>query len=132
MNENELAKIVVDCCFKIHKLVGPGLLESAYERLLAFEFRARGIPFVRQKLIGISYDGLRLDFGFRADFVVDEKLIVEVKSIETLGPVHFKQLLTYLRFADPHLGLLANFNQALIKEGIRRIVNNLQEPDRSF
>ena len=129
MSENELAKIVVDCCFKIHKLVGPGLLESAYERLLAFELGARGIPFVRQRLIGISYDGLRLDFGFRADFVVADKLIVEVKSIEALGPVHFKQLLTYLRFADLHLGLLVNFNHALIKDGIRRIANNLQEPE---
>jgi GxxExxY protein len=125
MSENELATIVVDCCYKIHTSVGPGLLESAYEKLLAFELRSRGIRFERQKPVGVHYNGLFLNFGFRADFVVEEKLIVEIRSVECLGPVYFKQALTYLRFAKIKLGLLVNFNEALIKDGIRRIANNL-------
>jgi GxxExxY protein len=125
MTENELASIVVDCCFKIHKSLGPGLLESAYEKILAIELHSRGLRFVRQKVIGVFYDGNRVDFGFRADFIVEGLLIVEVKSIETLAPVHFKQLLTYLRFASLKLGLLINFNEALIKDGIKRVVNGL-------
>ena len=125
MSENELAAILVDCCYKIHRAVGPGLMEKAYERFIAFELQSRGIRFERQKQIGVNYDGHYVDFGFRADFVVGSKVILEIKSVELLAPVHFKQLLTYLRFAEIRLGLLVNFNEALIKNGIRRIANNL-------
>ena len=125
MTENELARIVVDACFKVHKALGPGILESAYERILAVELRARGLRFVRQKPIGIFYDGVRVDFGFRADFIVDDLIVIEIKSIEGLAPVHFKQLLTYLRFTNLKLGLLVNFNEALIRDGIKRVVNGL-------
>ena len=125
MTENELARIVVDACFKVHKTLGPGLLESAYERILAIEFRTRGLRFVRQKPIGVFYEGMRVDFGFRADFIVEDLVIIEVKSKEALAPVHFKQLLTNLRFANLKLGLLVNFNEALIRDGIKRVVNGL-------
>ena len=125
MTENELARIVVDACFKVHKTLGPGLLESAYERILAIEFRTRGLRFGRQKPIGVFYEGMRVDFGFRADFIVEDLVIIEVKSKEALAPVHFKQLLTYLRFANLKLGLLVNFNEALIRDGIKRVVNGL-------
>ena len=125
VKENELATIIVDACFKVHKELGPGLLESAYERILAVELRRRGLSFLRQQPIAVFYDGVKVDFGFRADFIVEGLVIVEVKSIETLAPVHLKQLLTYLRFAQVKLGLLVNFNEALIKTGIRRVVNNL-------
>jgi GxxExxY protein len=124
MTENELATIIVDACYKVHKKLGPGLLESAYERILAFELRRRNLDFVRQKSIGISYEGVKIDFGFRADFIVEDKVIIEIKSIEALAPVHMKQLLTYLVFSQLKLGLLVNFNEAIIKTGIRRVVNN--------
>ena len=96
-----------------------------YERVLAVDLRSRGLSFVRQKSIGIFYNGFKVDFGFRADFIVEGKVIIEVKSIETLASVHYKQLLTYLRFAGLKLGLLVNFNEAIIKTGMRRVVNNL-------
>ncbi len=125
MNENEIAKIVVDCALKIHRALGPGLLESVYEEILAYELIKRGLQIERQQPIGVIYDNLKMDIGFRADIIVCDKLIIEIKSIERIAPVHPKQLLTYIRLKDIKLGLLINFNVALIKDGISRIVNNL-------
>ncbi len=125
MTENEIAKIVVDCALKIHSALGPGLLESVYEEILAYELIKRGLQIERQQPIGVIYDNLKMDIGFRADIIVCDKLIIEIKSIERIAPVHPKQLLTYIRLKDIKLGLLINFNVALIKDGISRIVNNL-------
>jgi GxxExxY protein len=125
MTENELAKIIVDLCVKIHKALGPGLLESVYEAALVHELRKLGIPVQNQIDIPAEYDGVKLDVGFRADVIVDSKVIVEMKSVEKLSPVFKKQLLTYLRLSHLKLGLLANFNVELMKEGITRIANGL-------
>jgi GxxExxY protein len=125
MTENELSKIVVDAAFKIHTTLGPGLLESVYETVLAHELGHRGCDIARQQAVPMIYEDVRLDLGFRADLIVDRRLIVEVKSIEELAPVHAKQLRTYLRLTDLRLGLLINFNVDLIRNGIRRVVNNL-------
>ncbi len=125
--ENEIARAIVDAAFHIHQNLGPGLLESVYEILLAHELRKRGFILETQKPIPITYEGFQFDEGFRADLVVENKVIVELKSVEQLAPVHAKQLLTYLRLADKRLGLLVNFGDALIKDGIRRIVNGLEE-----
>lgn len=123
--ENQLATIVVDCCFRIHKKLGPGLLESVYEEVLCYEFRKLGISYKRQLPVDIFYDDLLLKSGFRADVLVDDCLIVELKSVEGLIPVHYKQLLTYLRLTEKKLGLLVNFNANLMKDGMHRVVNGL-------
>lgn len=125
MNENEISKILVDCCFKVHTELGPGLLESVYEEVLSYEIIKRGLNLDRQKGIPVVYDDIKMELGFRADIIVENKVIVELKSIEAIAPVHTKQLLTYLRLTGFKLGLLVNFNEALIKDGIKRIVNNL-------
>jgi len=125
MTENEIAKIVVDCCFKIHTTSGPGLFESVYEEVLCYELLKRNLDVKPQMELPVIYDNIKMDIGFRADIIVENKLIIELKSIEAIAPVHKKQLLTYLRLTDMKLGLLINFNEALIKDGIHRIVNNL-------
>ena len=125
MTENEIAKIVLDCAFKVHKQLGPGLLESVYEAALAYELEQIGLSIERQKGIPVVYDEIRLELGFRADIIVEEKVIIEIKSIEALQDVHFKQLLTYLKLTNLKLGLLINFNESLLKNGLKRIVNNL-------
>lgn len=125
MAENETAKIIVDAAYKIHTTLGPGLLESVYEAVLANELEKRGCRVLRQQGIPVVYEQTQLDLGFRADLIVNGIVIVEIKSVEALAPVHHKQLLTYLRLADKRLGLLINFNVELIKGGIRRVVNNL-------
>ncbi|MBE0569977.1 MAG: GxxExxY protein [Ignavibacteriaceae bacterium] len=125
MTENEIAKIVVDCCFKIHTTLGPGLFESVYEKALIYELEKRGLNFEQQKGIPVYYDNVKMEMGFRADIIVENKVILELKSQEVLAPVHSKQLLTYLRVTGLKLGLLINFGEALIKNGIHRIVNNL-------
>jgi GxxExxY protein len=125
MNENELAAIVVDCCFHIHRELGPGLFESVYEEVLAYELSLRGLVLSRQVDVPVQWDGKLLGTGFRADIIVESKIIVELKSIERVLPVHQKQLLTYLRLTNMKLGLLINFNKPLIKTGIQRIVNGL-------
>jgi GxxExxY protein len=125
MSENELSKIIVDAAFKIHTTLGPGLLESVYEAVLAYELEQRGCKVIKQQAIPVIYENVQLDIGFRADLIVNRKVIVEVKSIEAIAPVHAKQLRTYLRLTDLHLGLLINFNVDLIKDGIKRVVNNL-------
>lgn len=125
MNENDISKIIVDCCFKIHKELGPGLLESVYEEVLAYELFNIGLKIERQKGIPVVYNNLKMDLGFRADLIVENKVIIELKSIEAIAPVHIKQLLTYLKLTGLKLGLLINFNEALLKDGIKRVVNNL-------
>lgn len=125
MTENELSKIIVDACFKIHTKLGPGLLESVYEEILAYELKKAGLKIQRQQGLPVVYDELKMDLGFRADLIAEDKLIIELKSIEAIAPVHLKQLLTYLKITGIKLGLLINFNEALIKDGIKRVVNNL-------
>lgn len=125
MHENAVAKEVVDAAFRIHTVLGPGLLESVYDAVLAYELGRRGLRTVRQQPIPVIYEHVRIDTGFRADMIVEDKVIVEVKSVEILAPVHKKQ--PYLRLADKRLGLLINFQVALIKDGITRVVNGLED-----
>ena len=125
MTENQIATAVVDAAFKIHTTLGPGLFESVYEKTLEYELQKRGLRVEHQLPLPVQYEEVKLKLGFRVDLIIDEKVIVEVKSIETLAPVHKKQLLTYLRLTDLRLGLLINFNVDLIKHGIHRIVNKL-------
>ena len=125
MTENELSRIIVDCCFNIHTRLGPGLLESVYEEVLSYELRKSGLEFKRQLDVPVTYEDVKLDAGFRADIIVEDKVIIELKSVENIMPVHKKQLLTYLKLANMKLGLLVNFNENLIKNGITRIVNDL-------
>ncbi|HMO81991.1 MAG TPA: GxxExxY protein [Pyrinomonadaceae bacterium] len=127
MHENEIAKIVVNCAFKVHKTLGPGLLETVYQAALAYEIRRCGLRIDVERGIPAQYQEINLELGFRADIIVENKVIIECKSIEAIAPVHGKILLTYLRLADMRLGLLINFNVALIKDGITRVVNNLSE-----
>lgn len=125
MHENEIAKIVVDCAYQVHKRLGPGLLETVYQAALAYELRKRGLSIAVERGIPVEYDEVRLDVGFRADIIVENKVIIECKAIEALAPIHSRILLTYLRLADIHLGLLINFNVDFFKDGVRRVVNNL-------
>jgi GxxExxY protein len=125
MTENELSRHIVDVAFRIHNELGPGLLESVYEQIMYFELVKLGLQVDRQRAIPVIWDHLKMELGFRADLIVDHKVIIELKSIEIVAPVHCKQLLTYLRITGLKLGLLINFNEALIKEGITRIVNHL-------
>jgi GxxExxY protein len=125
MTENEIAKIIVDAAFQIHKRLGPGLLETVYEVVLANVLNRRGLKVERQVPVAIAFDGIKFDEGFRADLIVEDKVIVELKSVEKVIPVHKKQLLTYLRLADKKLGLLINFGSEMIRDGISRVVNNL-------
>lgn len=127
LTENEIAAQVVDAAFRIHKQLGPGLLESAYEAILEHELRKRGLHVQRQVPVSIVYDGVTLDVGYRADLLVENRVIIELKSVETLAPVHQKQLLTYLRLSGMRLGLLINFGEVLIKDGIKRVVNGLSD-----
>ena len=127
MTENQIATIIVDTAFHIHRDLGPGLFEKVYERIMEVELTKRGLTVTRQEPIPIVYNGVHFEAGFRCDLLVEDKVIVEVKSIEALHPVHKKQVLTHLRFSDKRLGLLVNFNVALIKDGIVRLVNGLRE-----
>ena len=122
---NDISGKIVDAAFQIHTKLGPGLLESVYEAILARELANLGFKIERQKPIAIEWDGLQFDEGFRADLIVNDCIVIELKSIETLTAVHSKQLLTYLRLLDYPLGLLINFGAPLIKDGIKRIANNL-------
>lgn len=125
IDENEIARIVVDKCFHIHKTLGPGLLESIYEEILLYELVKDGLDCDHQMWLPVIYDGHTFHGGFRADIIVNGKLIIELKSVKSLLPVHKKQLLTYLKITDMKLGLLINFNVELMKQGIIRVVNNL-------
>jgi GxxExxY protein len=127
MTENEIATQIVDAAYQIHKRLGPGLMESVYEVILAHELRKRGLKATRQVAVPIVYDSLEFEEGFRADVIVEDKVIVELKSVESVSKVHKKQVLTYLRLADKRLGLLVNFGEDLIRDGISRVVNGLAE-----
>jgi GxxExxY protein len=125
MIENEITGIIIDCCIKIHKTLGPGLLESVYEEVLAYELKNKGLLCERQVEVPVFYDKLKMELGFRADIIVEGKVIIELKSIESILPVHKKQLLTYLKLSQKKVGLLINFNEDLIKNGISRIANGI-------
>jgi GxxExxY protein len=125
MTENEISKIIVNTSYNIHCKLGPGLLESVYEEILYYELQKFGFVVKRQKAIPVIWKELEMKLGFRADLIVENKVIVELKSVETIAPVHPKQLLTYLKLTGLKLGLLINFNENLIKDGITRIVNKL-------
>ena len=125
MTENEISRIVVNVCYKIHTKLGPGLLESVYKAILYYELTNRGLKVERQKSLPVIWDEVFLDIGFRTDLIIEEKVIIEIKSVEQIANVHPKQLLTYLKITGMKLGLLINFNESLIKNGITRIVNNL-------
>jgi len=125
MNENEIAALVVNTSFMIHRELGPGLFESVYEEVLAYELENQGLEVERQKTIDIEWDGIKLGAGFKADIIVNNKVILELKSVEKVQPIHQKQLQSYLRLTGLKLGLLINFNERLIKDGIQRMVNGL-------
>lgn len=127
MEENEIARVVVDTAFQLHKDLGPGLLESVYEELFIYKLNERGLNVATQVELPVVYQGKTFSSKFRIDILVEEKLIVELKSVEQILPVHRKQLLTYLRLTDKRLGLLINFGSSLIKDGITRVVNRLVE-----
>jgi GxxExxY protein len=123
---DEITGSIVDAAYKVHTGLGPGLLESVYEAVLAHELEKRGLAVERQKVISFEYDGLRFDEGLRVDLLVEQVIVVELKSVEKIAPVHAKQLLTYLRLLKLPVGLLINFGSSTIKEGLQRIVNNYQ------
>jgi len=124
MNIDEIAGIIIDTSIKIHKDLGPGLLESVYETILSAKLSGKGLNIKRQVPIAFEYDGIIFNEGFRIDLLVEDKIIVELKSVENLVPVHSKQLLTYLKLMKLEVGLLINFGDSLLKNGIKRIVNN--------
>jgi GxxExxY protein len=123
MNENEIGKIIVDTAISLHKELGPGLLESVYEVILAYELERSGLSVKRQVPVPIKYKGIKFDEGFRSDIVVENKVIIELKSVESISKAHKKQVLTYLRLTGYKLGYLLNFGEALMKDGISRIIN---------
>jgi len=132
MKENEIATVVVDAAYRLHTGLGPGIFEIVYEVLLAHELRKHGYSVERQVIVPITWDGITFDEGFRADLIIDNCVIVEVKSIAALDAVHSKQVLTYLRLMDKRLGLLINFGEHLIKHGIKRIANSMPEEPPVF
>lgn len=129
MTENQIGTIIVETAIRLHQELGPGLLESVYEVILAHALEKKGLSVCRQVSVPTEFDGHRFDEGFRADLIVEEKVIVELKSIEKLNPAHKKQVLTYLKLTHLKLGYLLNFGEALMKAGIVRIVNGLPEQD---
>ncbi|MFN2430835.1 MAG: GxxExxY protein [Cryomorphaceae bacterium] len=124
-DRNELSKIIVDTCYRIHVALGPGLFESVYEEILTYELQQQGLQVSRQQTIPIVWKEVKMDQGFRADLIIENKVLIEIKSVKAIAPVHQKQVLTYLKLTRLKLGLLINFNEALIKNGISRIVNKL-------
>ncbi len=124
----ELSGAIIGAAIEVHRELGPGLLESVYEFCIARELREAGIPFLQQHPVPIRYKGEKLDMGFRLDLWVDQRIIVEVKAVEAVQEVHRAQLLSYLRLTNSKLGLLINFNEAVLTEGVRRVVNGLNEP----
>ncbi|MSQ94527.1 MAG: GxxExxY protein [Gemmataceae bacterium] len=127
MSENELATIVVDIAYQIHTRLGPGLLESVYQAILLHELRKRGLSVESEKPVPVVWDELALEIGFRADLIVEGKLILELKSVDQIAKVHKKQLLTYMRLTNCRLGLLINFGAELIKDGVSRVADKLPE-----
>jgi GxxExxY protein len=127
MTENEISRVILDTAIAVHKELGPGLLESVYEIVLAYELQQRGLSVNRQVPIAIRYKEMIFDEAFRADIVVDKKVIVELKSVEQVSEAHKKQVQTYLRLTGCKLGFLLNFGEALMKRGILRVVNRLED-----
>lgn len=127
MTENEIASEIIEAAFKVHRALGPGLLESVCEAALTHELRRQGLAVERQVSVPVHYDGIGMKDAFRADLIVEGKVIVELKSVERTLPVHKKQTLTYVRLAGLRLGLLINFGSALLKDGITRLVNGLED-----
>lgn len=127
MTENEISKRIVEAALEVHRELGPGLLESVYEHCLVLELRRMGLRCDQQVGLPVRYKGEQLDFGFRMDIIVEDHVVVEVKASEGLNEVHFAQVLTYLKLSGCKLGLLINFNEALVKRGIRRVVNGLDD-----
>jgi GxxExxY protein len=125
MTENEISKIIFDTGLKVHKALGPGLLESAYEECLFYELSKADLFVEKQKPLPLIYEEVKLEIGYRVDIIVEKKVIIEVKSVDALNDVHLAQILTYLKLSGCKLGMLINFNVALIKNGIKRVVNNL-------
>ena len=125
MQENILSEKIIGCCIKVHKILGPGLLESVYEEALAYELNNMNVKYTRQEDIAVNYKDIRLNVGFRADIIVEDRVLIELKSVDKLSTLHHKQVLTYLRLTNLKLGLLINFNVDLVKDGIKRIVNDL-------
>ncbi|HIE45231.1 MAG TPA: GxxExxY protein [Flavobacteriaceae bacterium] len=121
--ENEIAKIVFDCALKVHKQLGPGLLESAYEECLFYELKKTELKVEKQKPLPLIYEDVKLDVGYRIDIFIEKKFVIEVKAVESLHDVHLAQVLTYLKLSDSKLGMLINFNVTLIKNGIKRVIN---------
>ncbi len=125
MTENEISKIIFNCALKVHRALGPGLLENSYEECLFYELKKSGLKVEKQKALPLIYEEVKLDTGYRIDLLVENKVIVELKSVEAINKVHLAQVLTYLKLSNCKLGLLINFNVTLIKNGIKRVVNNL-------
>ncbi|CAN1550775.1 GxxExxY, GxxExxY protein [Flavobacteriaceae bacterium] len=123
MTENEISKIVFESALKVHRSLGPGLLESAYEECLFYELKKLNLSVEKQKALPLIYEDVKLDVGYRIDIIVENKFIIEIKSVVELNDVHLAQLLTYLKLSNCKLGLLINFNVRLLKEGVRRVVN---------
>ncbi len=127
MKENDIAKIAVDVAFQLHSTLGPGLLESVYQELYVFKLRERGLSVETEVHLPVVYEGKQFSSTFRIDILVEKKVVIELKSVETVLPVHKKQLLTYLRLSELKLGLLVNFGSAYIKDGIERVINGVLE-----
>jgi len=125
MTENDLSQIIIGCAIKVHTALGPGLLESAYEECLYYELVKEGLKVEKQKALPLIYEEIRLEVGYRLDLIVEDKVIIEVKACEALNNIHMAQVLTYLKLSHVKLGLLINFNVTRVKEGIKRVVNNL-------
>jgi GxxExxY protein len=125
MNENVIAKIVFESALKVHQTLGPGLLESAYEECLFYELTKGGLWVEKQKAIPLVYEEVKLDIGYRIDLFVENKFVVEIKSVDTLGDIHLAQILTYLKLSNSKLGLLINFNVVLLKNGVKRVINGV-------
>ena len=127
IRENEIARIAVNAMIEVHRELGPGLLESSYQHCLAYELRERGLDVESEVALPLAFKGVKLDAGYRIDLWVERTVIVEVKSVDTLHPIHTAQVLTYLKLTGNRLGLLVNFNEKLVRDGIRRLVNKLPE-----
>ena len=125
MNENQLSQIIIGSAINVHKNLGPGLLESAYEETLYYELKKEGFFIEKQKPMPLIYDDVKLDVGYRIDLMIERKIIIEIKSVDALNDVHLAQILTYLKLSGCKLGLLINFNVKYLKDGIKRVVNNL-------
>ena len=125
MTENEISKVIFESALKVHRTLGPGLLESAYEECLFYELKKMGLKVEKQKPLPLIYEEVHMEVGYRLDLIIENKVIIEVKSVEALNDIHLAQILTYLKLSNCKLGMLINFNVDLVKNGIRRVVNNL-------